>query len=288
MPCLSRPRPRPARPCEISPAEVSATFDDGLVASKSSIEVIAPDDSTVATGGVAADDPKTLVVVVPPLAPGTYRVRWAAATDDGHLERGRFDFTVAEAPSPEPTPAATVRADGERFAERRAGHDRARDGDAVRQPDRRRLRWRFGVDRPDPGHRRGRHRPRIGPRLVAEPSRRMSRAQRMNRRPRAHVGLALVTCIVMALAATACDDGGQVTTGIVIDVRSSGPATVTGFTLRTDDGRLMSFRVGETGTGDGAFPSVHLRDHLASSQRVAVRYVATDDGLLAIRLADAP
>ena len=110
----------------------------------------------------------------------------------------------------------------------------------------------------------------------------------MNRRPWAHLGLALVTCIVMALAATACDDGGQVTTGIVIDVRSSGPATVTGFTLRTDDGRLMSFRVGETGTGDGAFPSVHLRDHLASSQRVAVRYVATDDGLLAIRLADAP
>ena len=50
----------------------------------------------------------------------------------------------------------------------------------------------------------------------------------------------------------------------------------------------MSFRVGETGTGDGAFPSVHLRDHLASSQRVAVRYVVTDDGLLAVRLADAP
>ena len=50
----------------------------------------------------------------------------------------------------------------------------------------------------------------------------------MNRRPWAHVGLALVTCIVMALAATACADGGQVTTGIVIDVRSSGPATVTG------------------------------------------------------------
>ncbi|MET1232137.1 MAG: copper resistance CopC family protein, partial [Candidatus Limnocylindrales bacterium] len=62
---------------ETSPAEVSATFDDGLVKSKSSIEVIAPDDSTVATGGVAADDPKTLVVGVPSLAPGTYRVRWA-------------------------------------------------------------------------------------------------------------------------------------------------------------------------------------------------------------------
>ena len=105
---LESTSPEAGSTVEVSPAEVSATFDDGLVASKSSIEVIAPDDSTVATGGVAADDPKTLVVVVPSLAPGTYRVRWAAATDDGHLERGRFEFTVAEAPSPEPTPEATV------------------------------------------------------------------------------------------------------------------------------------------------------------------------------------
>lgn len=100
--------------------------------------------------------------------------------------------------------------------------------------------------------------------------------------------LALIGCLLIALVTTACDDGGEVTTGIVIDIRQSDPATVTGFTLRTDDGRLMSFHVGETSTGDGAFPSVHLRDHLASSQRVAVRYVMTDGGLLAIRLADAP
>lgn len=110
----------------------------------------------------------------------------------------------------------------------------------------------------------------------------------MSGRHRAHRRLALLMMLVLALAVTGCEDGGQVTSGIVIDVRSSGPATVTGFTLRTDDGRLMSFRVDETSTGDGAFPSVHLRDHLASSQRVAVRYVATDDGLLAVRLADAP
>ncbi len=90
------------------PAVVSATFDDDLVASKSSIEVRAPDDSTVATGGVLADDPKTLSVAVPVLAAGTYDVRWAAATEDGHLERGRFAFTVAEAASPEPTATTTA------------------------------------------------------------------------------------------------------------------------------------------------------------------------------------
>ena len=94
-------------------------------------------------------------------------------------------------------------------------------------------------------------------------------------------------CLV-ALVAAACDDGGAVTTGIVIDIEQTGPAMVTGFTLRADDGRVMAFRVGETSVGDGRFPSIHLRDHMASAQRVAVRYLESDDGLVAIRLADAP
>ena len=110
----------------------------------------------------------------------------------------------------------------------------------------------------------------------------------MTSRPRAHRWLSLVACAAVALTMLACDDGGVVTTGIVIDVRQTGPATVTGFTLRTDDGRLMDFQLGPTGAGDGSFPSIHLRDHMASAQRVAVRYVTTDGGLVAIRLADAP
>lgn len=94
--------------------------------------------------------------------------------------------------------------------------------------------------------------------------------------------------VATVLAAAACDDDGQVATGIVIDVQQSGPASVTGFTLRTDDGRVLIFGVGEGLAGDSGFPSVHLRDHLATAERVAVRYVETDQGPLAIRLADAP
>jgi methionine-rich copper-binding protein CopC len=86
-----------------SPATVTATFSEALEAGKSSIEVVVPGGASVATGGVAADDPTTLLVELPALAPGSYRVRWTASSDDGHLERGSFDFTVAEAPSPEPT-----------------------------------------------------------------------------------------------------------------------------------------------------------------------------------------
>jgi methionine-rich copper-binding protein CopC len=104
---LQSTSPEAGTTVDVSPDVVSATFDDDLVASRSSIRVIAPDGSTEATGGVVADDLKTLSVDVPPLGPATYQVRWAAATEDGHLERGRFEFTVAEAPSPAPTAAPT-------------------------------------------------------------------------------------------------------------------------------------------------------------------------------------
>ena len=80
---------------ETSPPVVSATFDDDLEASKSSIEVVGPDGATIAKGGVLADDPKTLSVDVPLLAAATYDVRWAAASEDGHIERGQYQFAVA-------------------------------------------------------------------------------------------------------------------------------------------------------------------------------------------------
>jgi hypothetical protein len=107
--------------------------------------------------------------------------------------------------------------------------------------------------------------------------------------PGARRWLGVIVSLLLVLAfAAACDDGGQVITGIVIDVQQSGPADVTGFTLRADDGRLMAFKLGESADASSTFPSIHLRDHMASAQRVAVRYVASDGGPVAIRLADAP
>ena len=99
----------------------------------------------------------------------------------------------------------------------------------------------------------------------------------------------MAALVALAVACVACNDGGTVVTGIVIDVQQSGPADVEGFTLRTDDGRLLGFTVGpDTVAAGGTFPAVHLRDHLASGQPIVVRYVAGKDGLVAIRLADAP
>jgi hypothetical protein len=50
-------------------------------------------------------DPARLVIdPVPELAPGTYEVRWTSVTDDGHVERDTWTFTVTAPPTPSPSP----------------------------------------------------------------------------------------------------------------------------------------------------------------------------------------
>ncbi len=95
--------PAPGSTVETAPSRVTATFDDELVPGKSSIVLIGPDGQTVGTGGLAPEDSHVLAVIVPRLGPGAYEVRWTAATADGHIERGTYEFTVAVAPTPTPT-----------------------------------------------------------------------------------------------------------------------------------------------------------------------------------------
>lgn len=85
------------------PPVISVTFDEALN-DLSSLEIIDASGATVATGSVDAADPLSLSAVTPDLANGEYEVRWTAATDDGHVERGTFRFSVA-IPTPTPPPA---------------------------------------------------------------------------------------------------------------------------------------------------------------------------------------
>jgi hypothetical protein len=103
--------PAPGSTVETPPSRVSATFDDELDGAKSSIVLVVPDGQTVGTGSLAPEDSHVLAVIVPPLGPGTYEVRWTAATADGHIERGTYHFTVA-APVSSPEPSATPQPDG--------------------------------------------------------------------------------------------------------------------------------------------------------------------------------
>jgi copper resistance protein C len=85
------------------PTEVVATFTEALNPNRSVIDLLLS-NSVIASSGPNPADPTRLVLSDLDLEPGEYEVRWTAAGNDGHLERGRFSFTVLE---PTPTPVVT-------------------------------------------------------------------------------------------------------------------------------------------------------------------------------------
>lgn len=98
---------------EGTPPEISATFSEALEADGSGLSLRDAAGEELADGGLDPDDPARLLIAdVPDLAPGEYEVRWTVATDDGHVERDTWSFTVVAAPtpSPSPTPAPTATA----------------------------------------------------------------------------------------------------------------------------------------------------------------------------------
>src|SRR6266446_10788832 len=61
-----------------SPKEIRLTFSEGIEPRFSGIDLATGDGRAVATGAAAVDpaNHKQLVLALPPLAPGRYRVRW--------------------------------------------------------------------------------------------------------------------------------------------------------------------------------------------------------------------
>ncbi len=82
-------------------------------------------------------------------------------------------------------------------------------------------------------------------------------------------------------------DGSPTVDGIVVGVDSTGLTSVTGFRLRTDDGRTLQFGLASL-RNRVEFPPGHLGEHAASSVRIRVWY--RDDGgrFDALWLDDAP
>lgn len=88
------------------PAELVATFSQNLDQNRSSIELRDATGTQLAIGGRDPAAERVLRLTLPPLAPGTYTVRWTSfSTEDGELARGTYVFSVA--PSPSPSPAGT-------------------------------------------------------------------------------------------------------------------------------------------------------------------------------------
>lgn len=81
----------------VSPKELRMTFNEGLIAKFSSVEVKSQDGKKIETGTAAADptDKKQMVVPLPmALVDGVYNVKWRAVTDDTHRVEGTYSFTV--------------------------------------------------------------------------------------------------------------------------------------------------------------------------------------------------
>jgi copper resistance protein C len=80
-----------------SPKEIKLTFNEGLTAKFSGIELKDQRGQQVNTGAATIDpaDKKQLVIPISaPLTEGTYTIIWHAVGADTHRVQGRFSFTV--------------------------------------------------------------------------------------------------------------------------------------------------------------------------------------------------
>lgn len=93
---------------------------------------------------------------------------------------------------------------------------------------------------------------------------------------------------VITVFAVGCGPATQSAAGIVVAVDQASLTDVRSFTLRTETGETLAFRVGALDLSSGAFPANHLREHMATASAVAVAYTEAEGERMAVRLVDAP
>lgn len=79
------------------PKEIRLTFTEAVEPSFSAIDLTTGEGRPIAIGRAVVDpgNDKQLVLALPPLAPGTYRVHWHVVSVDTHRTEGDYSFTVA-------------------------------------------------------------------------------------------------------------------------------------------------------------------------------------------------
>ncbi|HUK59965.1 MAG TPA: copper resistance CopC family protein [Stellaceae bacterium] len=93
---LDRAEPAVGSTVVSAPAAVRIWFTEALEPAFSTIAVTDAQGHAVGTGKATLDpkDPMLLVLALPPLPPGTYRVAWRVVSVDTHPTEGDFAFTV--------------------------------------------------------------------------------------------------------------------------------------------------------------------------------------------------
>ena len=110
-----------------------------------------------------------------------------------------------------------------------------------------------------------------------------------SRRP-ARAALALVVAVSLAAPLPGCASQPPERTerGILVDVQGASLQRVESFTLRTDDGRDLTFRPApdfNAGASHSMTPG-HMRQHMALAEPVTVSYREEGNSLVALRATD--
>lgn len=100
--------------------------------------------------------------------------------------------------------------------------------------------------------------------------------------------LASIAQTLLATLVVGCAPATKSAAGIVVAVDQASVTEIRNFTLRTETGDMLTFRIGALDVSSGAFPANHLREHMAVVSAVAVAYTDADGALIAVRLVDAP
>jgi methionine-rich copper-binding protein CopC len=79
-----------------APADVKLHYNEPVEAAMSSIKLFGPGNTAMAAGkpARAEGDSKTLVVPLPVLPAGDYRLEWSTMGHDGHHMKGDVRFTI--------------------------------------------------------------------------------------------------------------------------------------------------------------------------------------------------
>jgi hypothetical protein len=93
------------------------------------------------------------------------------------------------------------------------------------------------------------------------------------------------------LALASCHTGphtpSQIATGVVISADGPDSTQVDSFSLRTNEGQVIQFKVGRLDLTGGGLPAPHLREHLLSGVPITVYYEVQDGANVATHYIDA-
>lgn len=102
--------PQPNSTIDHVPQTITMRFDQNLQPGFNKVTVYDASKRPVTTANdpTSPNDPTALVVAMPQVPTGVYSVVWQVLSDDGHVVRGAFVFTVALPGDPPPAPVADL------------------------------------------------------------------------------------------------------------------------------------------------------------------------------------